>query len=90
MLARIPSRLFCEWIAYSRLEPFGPRESAWQAAVIASTVGNTARNEKTHPRPFSPDEFMEMICPVERNNQVQVISEPEDLQAKIDRLFNMV
>jgi len=58
LLARISSRELSEWMAYERLEPFGERRADLRSAIVASTVANTARDEKKRNRPFKPEEFM--------------------------------
>lgn len=52
------SREFTEWMAYDTLDPIGQERADLRAGIIASTVANTARDEKKHPKPFSADEFM--------------------------------
>ena len=58
MLVRISSREIMEWMAFSRLEPFGEIQQEYRAGLIASVVANTARDEKKHKDPFKADEFM--------------------------------
>ena len=36
------SREFAEWLAYERLEPFGPERADARAALVAQTVANYA------------------------------------------------
>jgi hypothetical protein len=61
MLARISAHEIAEWLAYSRLEPFGEFQQEYRAALVASTVANTARDEKKHKEPFEAEEFMRKI-----------------------------
>jgi hypothetical protein len=56
MLGRMPARLFHEWMAYERLEPFG--QDWLQTGVIASTVANSQRDPEQQPAPFLPPDFM--------------------------------
>jgi len=58
LLARISSRELTEWQAYYNIEPFGAVRADTHAAIIASTVANTARDVKRKPKPFTPAEFM--------------------------------
>lgn len=53
---RMSSAEFAEWIAYSSLEPFGPRREDLRAALVASTVFNVNRGPKG--RFFQPEEFL--------------------------------
>ncbi len=56
--ARIDAREFGEWMAFAGLEPFGEERADLRAAIVASTVANTARDPKTQRDPFTPQEFM--------------------------------
>ena len=53
-LARISSRELSEWMAYYSLEPFGAVRGDLQAAIVASTVANSA-GANTKPADFIPD-----------------------------------
>jgi hypothetical protein len=48
MLARIPAPLFLEWMAYSRVEPFGEERADWRNANLMALVamGLGAKNVK--------------------------------------------
>jgi len=56
MLREISSRDFAEWMAYSRLEPWGERREDLRMGIIASTIanGNRGKNQK----PFKPADFL--------------------------------
>jgi hypothetical protein len=58
LLARISSEELTEWMCYYNLEPFGESQQEYRAALLASVMANTARDEKKHKEPFKPDEFM--------------------------------
>lgn len=58
LLARVDSRELSEWMAFATLEPLGDARGDLQAAIVASTVANTARNPKKRRRPFAPAEFI--------------------------------
>jgi hypothetical protein len=58
LLARVSSRELSEWRAYFMLEPFGEERADMRAAIVASTVANTARDPKRRRRPFQASEFM--------------------------------
>ena len=45
-------------MAYYNIEPFGEVRADSRAAIVASTVANTARDTKRKPQPFTPAEFM--------------------------------
>jgi hypothetical protein len=45
-----------EWIAFSRIEPFGPEHEDWRAAMIAATVANAhlPKGKKARIADFMP------------------------------------
>jgi hypothetical protein len=45
-------------MAFAQVEPFGVERADLQAALVASTVANTARNPKKRRRPFEVKEFL--------------------------------
>ena len=56
MLAEISSALFAEWLAYSRIEPWGEERADLRAGIVASTIANVNRGKKG--KEFSPADFM--------------------------------
>lgn len=58
LLNRISSRELSEWMAYDRLQPFGPERSDVNAGIVASTVANANRDSKKRRKPFGPADFM--------------------------------
>ena len=67
MLARMDSAEFAEWMAYARLEPFGPLQDDMRAGVTASTFANANRGKKS--RVFKPDDFMASLKAERRRSQ---------------------
>lgn len=58
MLSEISSRDFAEWLAYSRLEPWGEERDDLRMGIIAATIANANRgkNQKAYkPADFIPD-----------------------------------
>jgi hypothetical protein len=57
------SREFTQWVAYSRVEPFGHEMENWRAGMIASAIVNTLhavqpRAKGTRgPKPLKPRDF---------------------------------
>lgn len=49
MLAEISSRDFAEWMAYSRLEPWGEERDDLRMGIIASTIANANRGRNQKP-----------------------------------------
>ena len=56
MLGEISSRDFAEWMAYSRLEPWGEERADLRAGIVASTIANSNRGKGQ--KPFKPQQFM--------------------------------
>ncbi len=56
MLSEISSRDFAEWIAYSRMEPWGEERDDLRMGIIASTIANANRGK--NQKPFTPQMFM--------------------------------
>lgn len=52
----INSAEFSEWIAYSRVEPFGEERGDLRAGIVASTIANSASSKSS--KKFAPGEFM--------------------------------
>lgn len=55
---RVDSHEFAEWMAYDRLEPFGPKRDDMRSAIIASILANVYRDKKRKPSPFTVEDFM--------------------------------
>lgn len=56
MLEEISSVQFSEWMAFSRLEPFGYEIDLFGHAITASTIANV--NRKKGKKAFAPKDFM--------------------------------
>lgn len=78
MLANMSSRLFLEWIAYDRVEPFGPWRDDIRAGVVASTIANVNRSKKTDaytPNDFIPEfKMREVDTDVTMSDKIQMIA----------------
>lgn len=77
------SREFSEWIAYSRLEPFGQPRQDYGHALVASVVYNMMRDTKASP--MQPDDFLPIFNEfdlAEREEQLR-----ETLAAKLEGTF---
>jgi hypothetical protein len=61
MLSEISSVQFAEWMAYSRLEPWGEERDDLRMAIIASTIANVNRGKNTQA--FKPQDFMPSFEP---------------------------
>ena len=54
---------FTEWMAYYRIEPFGPWRSDYQAGIVAAAVVNARAFRPKHEKPHGPAEFMPSFEP---------------------------
>jgi len=54
----VSSREFTEWLAYARLEPFGPEADDQRMAQLMALIANVNRDPKRRKVPFTPDDFM--------------------------------
>ena len=52
------SREFTEWLAYSRLEPFGPEADDHRMAQLLALTANVNRDPKRRKTPWTPDDFL--------------------------------
>ena len=68
MLAEMSSAQFAEWMAYSRLEPWGEQRADLRAGIVASTMANVNRGKSR--KPYKPHEFMPDFEPVSEEEQV--------------------
>ena len=71
MLSEITSRQFAEWMAYSRLEPWGEDRDDLRMGIVASVIANSNRGKGK--KPYKPQDFMPNF-------------EPEDEAAAIERI----
>ncbi len=61
MLSEITSKQFAEWMAYSRLEPWGEKRDDLRMGIVASTVANVNRGR--NQKPYRPQDFMPSFEP---------------------------
>ena len=71
MLSEITSGQFAEWMAYSRLEPWGEDRDDLRMGIVASVIANSNRGKGK--KPYKPQDFMPDF-------------EPEDEAAAIERI----
>ena len=58
LLEGIDSAELTEWFAYYQVEPWGEERADWRSAMIARTMAEIHRDDKSRARPFQIDEFM--------------------------------
>lgn len=56
MLSEISSAQFAEWLAYSRLEPWGEDRDDLRMGIMASVIANSNRGKGK--KPYKPQDFM--------------------------------
>ncbi len=61
MLAEMTSPQFAEWLAYSRLEPWGEERADLRMGIVAQTIANTNRGK--NQKPYKPQDFMPSFEP---------------------------
>jgi len=69
MLAEITSVQFAEWMAYSRLEPWGEERDDLRMGIVASVIANSNRGK--NQKPFKPTDFIPSFEPVSDEEQVR-------------------
>lgn len=75
MLAELTSAQFAEWMAYSRLEPWGEERDDLRMGIIASTIANANRSKGQ--KPFTPQQFMP---------DFERVSEDEQMRRMVEQL----
>lgn len=58
MLRQITSVQLLEWLAFSRLEPFGDVREDYRMANAMQLLANVNRDSKTKPEPFKLTDFL--------------------------------
>ena len=61
MLAGMDAAEFVEWMAFSRLEPFGGLHEDFRAGQVCATLANV--NRKADSEPFGAADFMPALRP---------------------------
>lgn len=56
--ARIDSKEFLRWMAFSRLEPFGQEVEDRRFARLAALIANVNRDPKRKPTAYTLEDFM--------------------------------
>jgi hypothetical protein len=75
MLAEMTSAQFAEWLAYSRIEPWGEEREDLRIGIIASMIANMFREKGK--KPAQPSDFI-------------LDFEPEDEDAKTQRMIEQL
>jgi hypothetical protein len=69
---------FAEWMAYTRIAPWGETRADLRAGIVASTIANINRAKKQ--KAYSPLDFMPRFEPPDRPS-------PEQLKDKLRRIL---
>ena len=75
MLSEITSAQFAEWLAYSRIEPWGEERDDLRTGILASMIENIFRDKGK--KPAKPSDFI-------------LNFEPEDEQTRVQRMIESV
>lgn len=70
LLSELTSRQLTEWMAYSRLEPFGPNEAEWRMGHLMSLLANLFR-PKTNRNGYEAGDFMRDFAKEVRMDQAE-------------------
>ena len=54
----MPYAELVDWVAFSRIEPFGEERADWRAALVASVIAEVNRGRTKRKKPFQPKEFL--------------------------------
>jgi hypothetical protein len=73
----VSSREFAEWLAYYRLEPFGPEADDARMAQLLALTANVNRDPKRRRTPWTPDDFLPRRGP-------RPEPQPDALRSRID------
>lgn len=77
MLAEMPGRIFDEWQAYYRVEPFGQKVANSQVAQLNTTLANIHR--KPHTSLFKLDDFLLKIERVKEKTWEELLAVVEQM-----------
>lgn len=83
MLAKMPYRVYQDWMTYSELEPFGEERADLRAGIIATTIANCLARRKGKPA-FRVKDFMP-----EFDRPPRVKRTPDDMLKQV-KLLNML
>lgn len=68
----ISSAEFAEWMAYSRVEPFGAEVDHEMLATLTALFAETHRDEKKRRMPFGTEDFMPGVEPPKPLTQAEL------------------
>lgn len=77
------SREFVEWMAYYRLEPFGPDVDHAMIAQETAILATVNRDPKKHRNPYTTEDFMPGIRPTVEVDQ-------DVVKAKVDSAMQLL
>lgn len=90
MLAEMTSSQLTEWMAYYRLESFGPLSEERRSAKLLALLGNVYRDHERKPSPYTIEDFMPTYeKDVIENNRKKAMS-PQGVAEKARRVMQML
>lgn len=85
------------WMAYDRIEPFGPGRADLRTGILASVIANVNRDPKQRRQPYTPADFIPSFGALvseddaDEPETVRVATPPRpsqaDLRHKLDAFF---
>lgn len=79
----IDSREFAEWMAYSKIEPFGPEREDQRAGMVAALIANVNRDPAKRAEPYDVEDFFPRYDTVERRAAQSALGQAPDLKSKL-------
>lgn len=76
----LTSQEFSEWIAFYRIEPFGPQVDDLRAGVIAATMANTGRAKNS--KAYQPADFFPSLRDEPDNSDRMTVDETKNAVAR--------
>jgi len=82
-MREIDSRELTYWMAYYKVEPWGPRMDDIRMGMIASTIANCNRDVKKKPDPFQPIDYIPWAQERANPDSESVLFEDPEDQAQL-------
>jgi hypothetical protein len=90
MLAEMTSTQLTEWMAYYRLEKFGPLTEERRSAKLLALLGNVYRDHERKPSPYTVEDFMPTYEKDVIERKTKKALSPQGISEKIRRTMRML
>ena len=77
LLYRVSSDELTEWLAYSRIEPFGGHWEDFRTGQVCATVANFAGKALKDGSDITPDHFFPTLGKNDRQDEPELFDDPE-------------